>query len=67
MLVVGKQPAGVLIACSADAGLNAGAILKQTLAEFGGSGGGTATLAQGSIPDEACAHALAGKLGLVKM
>jgi alanyl-tRNA synthetase len=64
VLLVGKEPAGVLIACSADTGLDAGAILKQTLAECGGRGGGSATLAQGSIPDEGCIRALAGKLGM---
>jgi alanyl-tRNA synthetase len=63
-LTVGKQPAGVLIACSTDSGVDAGAILKQTLAEFGGRGGGSATLAQGSAPDEMFIRALAGKLGL---
>jgi alanyl-tRNA synthetase len=62
VLVVSAQ--GALIACSADAGINAGAILKQTLAEFGGKGGGSATLAQGSVPQPACAGALAGKLGI---
>jgi alanyl-tRNA synthetase len=55
---------GALIACSGDSGINAGAVLKQTLAEFGGKGGGSATLAQGSIPDPACGQALAGKLGM---
>jgi len=66
VLVVGKQPAGVLIACSADSGIDAGALLKQTLAEFGGRGGGSPTLAQGSALDEACTRALAGKLGLLQ-
>ena len=64
VLVLSKHPAGVLIACSTDAGVDAGAMLKQTLAEHGGRGGGSATLAQGSVPDEACVRALAGKLGL---
>lgn len=63
-LVIGKQPAGVLIASSTDSGIDAGAVLKQTLAEFGGRGGGSATLAQGSVPDGACISVLAGKLGL---
>ncbi len=63
VLVVGKQPGGVLIACSADSGINAGAVLKQTLNEFGGRGGGSATLAQGSISDSAVQLALRGKLG----
>ena len=64
VLVIGKQPAGVLIACSADAGIDAGVVLKQTLAEVGGRGGGAATLAQGSVPNEAAALVLARKLGL---
>jgi alanyl-tRNA synthetase len=64
VMVIGKQPAGVLIACSSDAGINAGAILKQTLAEFGGKGGGAATLAQGNLPDPNCALSLAAKLRL---
>ena len=67
VLVIGKHGAGVLIACSTDSGLDAGAILKQTLAEFGGRGGGSATLAQGSAANDACARALAGKLGLVNL
>ena len=64
VLVLGKQPAGVLIACSPDAGIDAGSVLKQTLGEFGGRGGGSSTLGQGSVPDAACARALAGKLGM---
>ena len=64
VMVIGKQPAGVLIACSTDAGIDAGAVLKQTLAEVGGRGGGAATLAQGSVPNEAAAMVLAQKLGL---
>jgi len=62
VLAVGAK--GALIACSADAGVHAGAILKQTLAEFGGKGGGSATLAQGSVPEPACVRALAAKLGM---
>jgi alanyl-tRNA synthetase len=62
VLVVSSD--GALIACSADAGVHAGAILKQALAEFGGKGGGSATLAQGSVPELACVRGLAVKLGL---
>jgi alanyl-tRNA synthetase len=53
-----------LIACSSDAGIDAGAVLKQTLAEFGGKGGGSPTLAQGGVPDAECALALARGLGM---
>ena len=65
VLLIGKQPAGVLIASSTDAGINAGAVLSETLAAFGGRGGGSATLAQGSIADERAVEALAQKLGLL--
>ncbi len=64
VLVIGKQPAGVLIASSTDSGTDAGAVLKQALLEFGGRGGGSATLAQGNMPDSGCIASLAGKLGL---
>lgn len=37
----------VLLAASADSGINAGAIIKQ----FATKGGGSATMAQGSVPD----------------
>jgi alanyl-tRNA synthetase len=64
VMVLSAKGAGVLIACSGDIGMDAGAILKETLAEFGGKGGGSASLAQGSIGEPACVRALAGKLGI---
>jgi alanyl-tRNA synthetase len=63
LLVLAEEPPGVLIACSPDAGLNAGAILKQVLAAAGGRGGGAATLAQGSLPNAQVGGALADALG----
>ncbi len=51
-LVAAEEPPSVLIACSADSGTNAGAVLKQVLAEKGGKGGGSATLAQGKLADK---------------
>ncbi len=54
--VAGAQ---ILIACSADSGLNSGALLKELIAKHGGRGGGGATLAQGSLATtEAAAEAL---------
>ena len=44
------NPPAVLLAVSADAGLNAGQTLKAALSTFGGRGGGSALLAQGSVP-----------------
>ncbi|MBN8734089.1 MAG: hypothetical protein J0L64_26365, partial [Acidobacteria bacterium] len=45
------SPGAVLIAASAATGLNAGAVLKPLLAAAGGRGGGSAALAQGSVPE----------------
>lgn len=48
------QPATLLLAASADAGLDAGALLQEVLGKLGGKGGGTARLAQGGVasPEE---------------
>jgi len=46
-------PPSVLLATSADSGVDAGQRLKAALAEAGGRGGGTARMAQGSVPDAA--------------
>ena len=51
-LAVSKNPASVMLAASADSGINAGAILKSALAAAGGRGGGSATMAQGSVPTD---------------
>jgi alanyl-tRNA synthetase len=50
LLAVLGTPPTVLLATSADTGLDAGAILKPILAELGGRGGGSARLAQGTVP-----------------
>jgi alanyl-tRNA synthetase len=44
------NPASILLAASADAGIDAGRLLKAELAAAGGRGGGTAGMAQGSVP-----------------
>ncbi|MFL6448862.1 MAG: alanyl-tRNA editing protein [Bryobacteraceae bacterium] len=62
-IVVADEPPSVLIACSADSGVNAGAVLKQVLAEKGGRGGGSATLAQAKLPDETAIAAVRDALG----
>jgi alanyl-tRNA synthetase len=45
----GERPA-VLLAVSKDAGIHAGNVLKEALAKLGGRGGGSAQMAQGSVP-----------------
>jgi alanyl-tRNA synthetase len=44
-----ERPASILLAASADTGVDAGAVLKAALAAVGGRGGGSARLAQGSV------------------
>lgn len=63
VLMTGVEHPGVAIACSPDAGLNAGAILREGLAETGGRGGGTATFAQGNVSDAKLTALLRNKLG----
>ena len=43
------QPPSILLAASADAGIDAGQMLKAALSEAGGRGGGNARIAQGSV------------------
>ncbi|HLJ17392.1 MAG TPA: alanyl-tRNA editing protein [Bryobacteraceae bacterium] len=63
-LALSNDPPSVLLAVSADSGVNAAAVLKAALAEAGGRGGGSATLAQGSVPSHEALQALTSKLKL---
>jgi alanyl-tRNA synthetase len=45
-----KAPPSVLVATSADSGIDAGKTLRPVLESIGGRGGGSARLAQGSVP-----------------
>jgi len=49
-LAVSTSPPAVLLAVSADLGINCGSRLREALQAVGGRGGGTAQLAQGSAP-----------------
>jgi alanyl-tRNA synthetase len=55
VVVVGTiaAPPSVLVAASEDSGVDAGKLLKATLAAVNGRGGGSPRLAQGSVPDAA--------------
>ena len=48
-----EEARAVLVAASADSGVDAGQRLKAALASVGGRGGGSPRLAQGSVPDAA--------------
>lgn len=62
-LVMATAPPSVLFAVSADRDLNAGALLKEALQRHGGRGGGSATSAQGSVPEETALADIAKELG----
>jgi alanyl-tRNA synthetase len=47
------EPPSILLAASADSGIDAGRVLKEKLAAAGGRGGGSGRMAQGSLPDRA--------------
>ncbi len=55
-LAICEEPPSLLLAASADSGVNAGDILKAVLAQAGGRGGGNANLAQGSLPSVEALH-----------
>jgi alanyl-tRNA synthetase len=56
------EPPSVLLAVSGDAGIDAGKTLKAALAEAGGRGGGTSSIAQGSVADCAALEQVLAKL-----
>jgi alanyl-tRNA synthetase len=47
------SPPGIVLAVSADSGINAGELLKSALSANGGRGGGSPRVAQGTVPDAA--------------
>ena len=51
-LAMGENPPAIMLASSPDSGINAGEFLKAALAKAGGRGGGSATMAQGSVPSK---------------
>jgi alanyl-tRNA synthetase len=57
-----KDPPSVLVAASADSGVDAGQLLKAALSEAGGRGGGNARIAQGSVPDAALLDTLTARI-----
>lgn len=65
LVAASEDPPAVLLAVSEDAGINAGAVLKETLAACGGRGGGAAKMAQGSVPDRAALEQVLERLGAV--
>ena len=63
-LAAAQQPPSVLLAASQDSGVHAGELLKPALANVGGRGGGSATMAQGSVPSEEALEGVVRRLTL---
>jgi alanyl-tRNA synthetase len=61
-LAVSKNPPSLLLAASADSGINAGERVKSAVSVAGGRGGGNPALAQGSLPATADLDAIAASL-----
>jgi alanyl-tRNA synthetase len=61
-VVVVDDPPSFLIACSKDSGINAGQVVKDVMAKAGGRGGGSVTMAQGSVPDGALLESVISRL-----
>jgi alanyl-tRNA synthetase len=61
-VAIAESPSAILMAVSKDSGINCGEILKRLLAPRGGRGGGSATMAQGSLPSSAALQELAENL-----
>jgi alanyl-tRNA synthetase len=57
-----ENPPSLLLATSADTGIDAGQVIKAAVAQAGGRGGGTARAAQGSVPDAARLEAVLAQL-----
>jgi alanyl-tRNA synthetase len=61
-VALSESPPAILLAVSADSGVNSGEVLKRLLSATGGRGGGNATLAQGSLPSATALQELAESL-----
>ncbi len=51
-LAIAEDPPSILLAASPDSGVRAGELLKAALTKAGGRGGGSAIMAQGSVPSK---------------
>ena len=50
-ILIANDPPSLLIAASKDSGVNAGQMVKELVTKAGGRGGGSPTMAQGSVPN----------------
>jgi alanyl-tRNA synthetase len=53
-----EEPPSLLLAASKDSGVNAGQVVKEAVTQVGGRGGGSSTMAQGSVPARESLHSI---------
>jgi alanyl-tRNA synthetase len=63
VVVTSASPAGILLATSADSGIDAGQAIRGAVAPVGGRGGGSPRLAQASVPDASVLPTVRATLG----
>jgi alanyl-tRNA synthetase len=61
-LALSSDSPSLLLACSADSGVHAGNQLRAAVSANGGRGGGSQTMAQGSVPSKEALEAIAASL-----
>ena len=64
-VAVTLDPPAVLVAASADSGVHAGNLVKAAVTELGGRGGGSAAMAQGSMPSQEALDRLKAALAAI--
>ena len=63
VIITSESPLGVMLATSADSGVDAGQALRAAVTAVGGRGGGSPRLAQASVPDSTALAAVRVALG----
>lgn len=66
VVITSKDPVGVMLAASADSGVDAGQAIKAAVTAVGGRGGGSPRLAQASLPGADVLPAVRAALGFAE-
>ncbi|MEP6834199.1 MAG: DHHA1 domain-containing protein [Gemmatimonas sp.] len=64
VVITSNNPVGVMLATSADSGVDAGQTIRATVTPLGGRGGGSPRLAQASLPDASAIRTVLAALGV---
>ena len=64
-VITSLSPIGLLLAASDDSGVDAGKSIRDAVAPLGGRGGGSARMAQATLPDASAVSAAVTALGII--